>query len=350
MKKVFLSLAVIIALVITLVLFKREYIMDSMTWKFALISDTQGSRGFMQTDKKALNRAVVERIAADIVLEDPDLVLVAGDLVNGWTMHAVMPYDEQYAQWKEVMKPVYDAGISVYPIRGNHDDGPERLVLKPLPAKREPPADSQERIREAFLNAFDEYSYIPQNGPEGEERLEYSFSHKNAFFVGMDFYNGGQHRINLDWVTEQLAANKKKHVFVYGHEPAFETIHKDNLSYYPHERDKFWDALGAAGGRVYFCGHDHLYNRALIKDSNGNEIRQIIAATGGGGLRDWNGVYKNPRVQGEFHNQDYHGYVLVTVKGSDVTIEWKALINKDNTNEPASWAIMDSYTYTVADR
>lgn len=301
----------------------------------------------MRADRKAINRPVVDKIAADLVKEAPDLVLVAGDLVNGWTMHMSMAYADQYAQWKEAMQPVYDAKIKVYPIRGNHDDGPERLVLKPLPASKEPPADSKQRIREAFLNTFKEYSYIPQNGPEGEERLEYSFKYKNAFFVGMDFYNGDQHRVDLDWVSGQLKKNKKEHVFVYGHEPAFEVIHQDNLSFYPEERDKFWNILGAGGGRVYFCGHDHLYNRALIKDESGNEIRQIIAGTGGGGLRDWKGVYKNSRVQGEFHNQEHHGYVLVTVDKDRVTIQWKAIVEDD---ENYSWKIMDTFSYTAADR
>ena len=320
--------------------------MNSESWTFAVVSDTQGGRGFRNTSGLAINKPVVEQIAADIVKLNPDLVIVAGDLVNGWVMHSTMEYNKQYAQWKETMKPVYDAGIRVYPIRGNHDDGPERLALKPLPADREPPKDSRAKIRAAFLNAFKEYSYIPSNGPNGEARLEYSFEHKNAFFIGMDMYNdnGGQHRINLDWVTKQLSKNTKPHVFVYGHEPAFEAIHKDNLSYYPEERDKFWDILGASNGRIYFCGHDHMYNRALIKDSAGNELRQIIAATGGGGLRQWDGTYKNPKVKGEFHNQDYHGYVIVTVTEDKAQVQWKALTNI----EKGSWKIKDSFSYKVA--
>ncbi|MDR3236999.1 MAG: metallophosphoesterase [Spirochaetia bacterium] len=306
-------------------------------WSFAVISDTQGSHEI----EDCINTPVLEKIAADIVKEKPEIVLVLGDLVNGWIRNYGKDYKDQYAEWKSLMKPVYDAKIEVYPIRGNHDDGPERFVLKPLPAKLEPKPGSLEKLRKAYRDAFKEYTYIPLNGPKGEEGYEYSFEHKNAFFIGMDLYNSGQHRVNQDWVANELAKNKQQHVFIYGHEPAFELIHADNLSYYPDERDLFWDTIGKAGCRLYFCGHDHVYNRSLIPDSSGNKIRQLVAGTGGGKLRKWDGVYKNKRVKGEYHNQDFHGYAIVTVDGAKVTVNWKAL-NESN----GSWKLMDSFSYS----
>ena len=346
MKKVLLSFLLVLVTAISCTADKGN-ITSAESWTFAVITDTQGARGL--DNSLAMNKPIVEKIAADIVKLNPDLVLVSGDLVSGWSMHATMEYDKQYAQWKETMKPVYDAGIRVYPVRGNHDSGPERLVQSDRPRRTNwepPPKGTEAKIRKAFLNAFKEYSYIPSNGPKGEARLEYSFEHKNAFFIGMDTYNdnGGQHRINLDWVTRQLAVNKKPHVFIYGHEPAFEMLHRDNLSYYPEERDKFWDTLGASGGRIYFCGHDHIYNRALIKDSAGNELRQIIVSSGGGSLRKWKGTYKDPKVKNEYYNQDYHGYIIVTITNDKATIQWRALTNI----EKGSWKIKDSFSYKAA--
>ncbi len=136
-------------------------------WKFAVLADTQGSRR-AESRKPYLNERVLTMIAADVVQERPDFVLVAGDLVSGWLHHGGADYPTQFAAWKEVMKPVYEAGIRVYPVRGNHEDGPERFALPPLPADLEPPADTPAVLREAFRQAFDQ-PYIPQNGPPGEE-------------------------------------------------------------------------------------------------------------------------------------------------------------------------------------
>lgn len=312
------------------------------TWKFAVISDTQGDNR-SENNKSCINDEVVRAIAEDIVRENPDFVLVAGDLVNGWFRNAKTDYTAQYINWKETMKPVYHAGIQVYPIRGNHDDGPERLALPPLPSHLEPPPDTPILLKNAFKNVFTE-SYIPSNGPVDEERLTYSFTHKNAFIVGLDQYTGGQHKVNQAWLDRQLAGNKNSHVFVFGHEPAFEVNHRDNLAFFRKDRDLFWDSIGKAGARIYFCGHDHFYNRAMIPDNAGNQIRQIIAGTGGGKLRNWSGMYKdNERVKGEYHNSDHHGYILVAVEGKNATVVWKALMDQNMD----AWQILDTFTYSI---
>jgi hypothetical protein len=314
------------------------------SWKFAVISDTQDDNS-KKTNKTCINDKVLQAIVQDIAREKPDLVIVTGDLVNGWFRNWGTDYDTQYRNWKNTMRSVYQAGIRVYPVRGNHDSGPERLVLSPLPAHLEPPADTTTRLQEAFRKHFSE-TYIPRNGPPREDGLTYSFIHKNAFFVGLDQYAGGQHKVNQAWLERQLAGNVKPHIFVYGHEPAFETNHRDNLSFYPKKRDSFWNSLGSAGAKIYFCGHDHFYNRALIHDDDGNPIRQIILGTGGGVLKKWPGIYREgKRVQGEYHNGNHHGYVLVTVENVKVTVAWKALIMQETTD---SWQVLDKFEYFIS--
>jgi hypothetical protein len=313
------------------------------SWRFAVISDTQGDNS-KKNNKSCINDVVMRAIADDIVKENPDFVLVAGDLVNGWLKNGGTDYATQYANWKEGMRPVYRAGIRVYPVRGNHDSGPERQALPPLPSRLEPPSDAPVLLKKAFQNAFQE-SYIPRNGPVDEKGLTYSFAHRNAFIVGLDQFTGSQHKVNQGWLDRQLAENRNPHVFVYGHEPAFETGHKDNLAFYPKDRDLFWNSIGRAGAGIYFCGHDHFYNRATIADSGGNRIRQIIAGTGGAARRRWSGAYKDEkRVQGEYHNGDHHGYILVTVEGTKVTATWKALMKPGTTD---TWQILDTFTYSI---
>jgi hypothetical protein len=102
-------------------------------WKFAVISDTQGDNK-AESQRPYINEKVLTMIASDIAIEHPDFVLVSGDLVNGWLHNGGADYSTQFTAWKEVMKPVYDAGIKIYPVRGNHEDGPERA----LPCRRFP--------------------------------------------------------------------------------------------------------------------------------------------------------------------------------------------------------------------
>lgn len=314
----------------------------SSSWKFAVVSDTQGNN--KNINKTCINDAVLQAIAGDIAREKPDLVVIAGDLVNGWFRNGGIDYDTQYKNWKIAMRSVYHAGIPVYPIRGNHDSGPERLILKPLPAHLEPPADTPLILKESFRRSFAE-PFIPENGPVKEVRLTYSFVHKNAFFICMDQFTEGQHKVNQGWLEKQLAGNQSRHIFIFGHEPAFGADHVDNLGFYPKDRDAFWNAVGRAGGRTYFCGHDHFYNRSLILDDEGHQIYQIITGTGGGILRKWSGNYQDgKRVKGEYHNSDHHGYILVTVEDKNVTIIWKALMTPGPMN---AWKYLDTFTYSI---
>lgn len=311
-------------------------------WRFAVISDTQGDRRDGK-NKSCINDEVLNRIASDIVRERPDLVLVSGDLVNGWLHNRGTGYESQYAGWKKAMKPVFEAGIMVFAVRGNHDSGPERIVLPPLPPHLEPPPGSLALLEKEFRSAVIR-PYTPMNGPEGENGLTYSFVHKNAFIIGLDQFSGRQHRVNQEWLERQLQANKQVHLFVFGHEPAFEADHRDNLSFFREARDRFWESIGKAGARIYFCGHDHFYNRALVGNDGVNPMWQVIGGTGGGRLRTWSGIYKeSKRVQCEYHNGDYHGYILVTVDGTEVTVIWKALVNP-----PADeWRVYDRFTYNL---
>jgi hypothetical protein len=316
----------------------------SVPWKFVLLSDTQGDNK-EEVGKSCINGPVLRRIAGQIVKERPDFVLVAGDLVNGWFRNGGTDYATQFANWKSAMEAIYRVGIPVFPIRGNHENAPDRIVLSPLPAHLEPPSETAVLLKQAFRNAFPE-AYIPKNGPEEEEGLTYSFARKNAFIVGLDQYGNHPHKVNQCWLDQELTGNSKPHIFVYGHEPAFEVRHRDCLAFYPKDRDAFWDSIGRAGGRVYFCGHDHLYDRAVIEDKAGNPIRQVIAGTAGGLLISLPSRYKEiKRVKGEYSDVDHHGYLLATIEEMKVTIAWKALLKDEGVG---AWSILDSFSYTLS--
>ena len=314
-------------------------------WTFAVLCDTRGDNDPANLTKSGVNEAVVNSMAKDIVKEGAELVIVPGDLVNGW-FYISTPYADQFATWRKAMAPVYDAGIKVYPVRGNHENGPPYPLINfpwPPDPSNNPTIRPIAGLKAAYLTAFAD-AWIPSNGPPGEEGYTYSFVYKNAFFIGLDQYIN-PYRVNQPWLDDQLRQNIQPHAFVYGHVPAFLVRHTDSLGSYPEDRDLFWNSLGNAGVRMYFSGHDHLYNRAHINDQAGHTIYQVLTGAGGAPFDVWNPPYvEGAKVVNDYHDQTHDGYVLVTVDGPLVTMKWKARINSGGVDV---WTTMDTLEYTV---
>lgn len=312
------------------------------SWKFAVVSDTQNDNWDISAGS-CVNPNILTLIAVDISVQMPEFVIVCGDLVNGWLRHNGKSYREQYMDWMAAMAPVLGSGIRVFTVRGNHDAGPELYVVRPLCEELDLMPGSLEQLKQAYIAVIAD-GLIPFAGPEGEEGLTWSFGFRDACFIGLDQYTGRQHLVNQDWLDKRLAANDRTHLFIFGHEPAFRADYRDNLSFFPAERNRFWDSIAQSGAGIYFCGHDHFYNRAVVPDSKGNSVRQIVCGTGGGDLQRWSGRYgERKRVKGEFHNNEYFGYVMVTVEGPVVTVQWKALVDPEN----STWQVLDEFSYSA---
>ena len=326
-------------------------------WNFAVICDTRDGNEAYVLNKKGVNVKVLASMAQAIVANRCELVLVPGDMVNGAALsdESTETYAASFALWRATLAPVYDAGIRVYPVRGNHENGKFKVMKaaggdappgSPASARRKIPATKPvPNLLQAYQNAFKD-PYLPTNGPAGEVGLTYSFTWRNALFVGLDEYVTPQ-RVNQPWLDAQLSNPAQPHVFVYGHEPAFQVNHADCLAWFPSERDVFWNSLGRAGVRIYFSGHDHLYNRAMIKDAEGHEIQQVVTGSGGAPIREWKGSYsEGDRVKGLYHDHVHVGFVVVTVSNLSVTMNWKAT----GAEHPAEWKTLDTFSYTVPPR
>jgi len=119
---------------------------------------------------------------------------------------------------------------------------------------------------------------IVHTGPPGCVETTYSFDYGDVHFVVLnEYYNGtsdtgtdGDISDGLyDWMVEDLSANKKPLVLVFGHEPAYPQPDEesgrmrhefDSLNQYPDHRDRFWQALVHFGVKAYVCGHTHNYS------------------------------------------------------------------------------------------
>jgi len=300
------------------------------TWRFTVVGDTHVQPGAY---------SIPAEIVSAMLAESPSLVLVPGDIAEGGLGANAAALKMELELFKTVMLPLTNAGIPVYPIRGNHEDDAVK------------DGDDAAIWNEVFAGA----STLPANGPSGEGNLTYSFSKNNALFIGLDHY-ANLHRVNQTWLDGQLAANTRPHVFVFGHEAAFKVFHTDCLDDSVTERDAFWKSLSAAGVRAYFCGHDHFFDTARVDDGDGkadNDLFQVVVGTGGGELHDkFNYVGENSTyIPTGLSHLMVNGYLLVEVSGlsnSDlgVTLTFKQRTVATNglvTYEPAY-----SFSYTAA--
>ena len=283
-------------------------------WRLVVVGDSRGSYN-------GVNTPILTEIAAQLVAEQPDVVVFPGDLVDGSSNTATLI--AQLNNWVLVMQPVYNAGIRVLSVRGNHED---------------------QGSVSAWNTVFAGQYAMPANGPAGELNCTYSLAYKNALLVGLDVYLTHPHRVNQAWLNTQLQANRQPHVFVFAHDPAFKAYHPDCLGSYPADRDIFWQSLTAARAHVYFCGHDHIYDHARIDDGDGNpanDLHQEIIATGGAPLYVFNGDYNGANgiytpIQ-QFDESNY-GYVVVDVAGLNVTLTWKHRVAAGSYTPAETWS------------
>jgi hypothetical protein len=270
-------------------------------WRFVVVGDLHLTPA---------NTTVADQLVAAMRREDPELVLITGDLVQGGGLSEEL-IQAQLDAFLAVFAPLTGDGIPVYPVRGNREHGM---------------TDGERLWHAAFTGA------LPRNGPDGERGLTYAVSHRNALFLALDVYVT-RHRVNQPWVDLQLAANRRPHVFAFAHEPAFRTLHNDCLDDHPDERNAFWRSLSDAGARMYFCGHDHFFNVARVDDDDGapdNELFQVIVGTGGAYLADGFSYSGDnaPYPPVEVLHEAAYGYLLVEISGAgdhdlDVTLTWK---------------------------
>ena len=151
-----------------------------------------------------------------------------------------------------------------YPVIGNHEVETEKDMIY-------------------LRNYIPGLPHIVNMGPKGCSQTMYSFDYGSAHFVVINEYYDGRSDIGTDgdiveatynWLINDLNENKKKYIFVFGHEPGFplpdmktgRLRHKNSsLNKYPMHRDKFWELMKKKGVVAYICGHTHSTSIKKIK-------------------------------------------------------------------------------------
>jgi hypothetical protein len=325
--------------------------MHAAPWKFAFFCDGRAGSTDENGSTNGVHVATVKLLAAEAAREGVSLVIFPGDLINGGA--AFGPLATQYATWKEAMSPLYDAHISVYPCRGNHETHQDS-----------PRGASVQAWRAAFPD-------LPANGPAEQVGLTYKVEFSNACFIACDQFIGqtnyAQHTDTVaagkydssnggmiaPWVIQQVKSSKAQWVFAFGHESAFIGHHLDCLANVPAERDALWDALGARNGHgIYLSGHDHLYCRHVAPDVAGHMVMELVSGDSGAPRYPYDHAPLNASLDrrvvpkelylnagGEESENTgghpmYFGLVVITVSDATLEGEWRALTNYDTGHYP----------------
>jgi len=146
-----------------------------------------------------------------------------------------------------------------YPIIGNHE------------------LENDEYLN--FLRDYNKGGVIIANavkkGPPGCEETTFSFDWANCHFVALNQYFDGKSDTGTDgdvvpellkWLEEDLKATKKKHIFVFGHEPLFPMPdmdsgrmrhYDDSVNKYMENNIAFIQMMRKYNVKAYVCGHTH---------------------------------------------------------------------------------------------
>ena len=226
-------------------------------------------------DWKILPVPLVEAITDRMIELDVDAVLSIGDITE-------FRAESDYVQWMDkVATPFADAGIPIFPVRGNHEivngrnwpawfanqqEWERQSVnnvyndINPYEGAEQVDFDQGRRLYEAYTGALvqDHLDAGMVTGFPGYENLVYWFIHNNTLFIGIDAYFGqlvgtGQTSTWLvlrDWLRETILANAPEvdHIIAFGHEP-FSTKARPQL-YSPVVYDAYLAELRAAESAV----------------------------------------------------------------------------------------------------
>ena len=294
-------------------------------------------------DKDGINQVITQEIVQAVLDEKATILLWTGDLTNVSEGDSET-FERQLLAWRDIVKLLYDHGVTVLPVRGNHE-----VVWYDPRAPTHKPQDIPE-AKKIWDKVFSGRFALPANGPSGEENVSFYDVTESVLVVGVDQYTN-PHSVNQTWLNRILEEHNRPFIFVYGHEPAFaagDHPNAETLAEYPSRRDEFWESLIKAGARVYFCGHDHFYDRMSIARAGpdpGPKMHQLTAGTAGAPLYKQGNYGSSPGWEvGAVHHAGAYGYIVAEIEGNNATMTFKGRTGA------GKYEAMDSFRYVATAR
>ncbi len=235
---------------------------DETAWTFVSMPD------FLNVDCDYPQKGwegTLSYILESVKKENPDFLVVAGDLVmghwdgNDWKdQDSIAKYSNRYyTAWKKRM--AYH-GLPFYTSIGDHEIGDN-------------PWNSQKKLEAVsyYKKAFREHLQMPENGPEHMKGTAFWWRHKNVLFISTDVFEVGKSEQGmikagvsgkqLDWLIQILEENYNvDHRVVLGHTPILGPVRKWSSSGLMIEEGRdseFWKTMKKFNVDLYLCGEVH---------------------------------------------------------------------------------------------
>ncbi|MHA2151783.1 MAG: metallophosphoesterase family protein [Candidatus Thorarchaeota archaeon] len=236
-----------------------------------------------------------EDIVNAYMLEDPELVINTGDMVNRGGEAYQWPF------FNDSISAVWDAGIPFYAAAGNHEHYTDDWGVN-------------DEDFSTYLEYIDHSDVVDE---VGETELYYSFDYEGIHFIVLntedeflsDTFNCSE--AQMSWLLADLANTEPDDfIVVTFHRPAY-SIRSDRWAQGETVRDEFHGIFSANGVDLVFSGHDHFYYRT-IRDGI------YYVTTGGGGAPLYTPDMTVPTWQnGDITFAEYH-YCNVEVTATQV--------------------------------
>ncbi|MFB6290493.1 MAG: metallophosphoesterase [Candidatus Bipolaricaulia bacterium] len=207
-------------------------------------------------------RPTLDKTLGSIKAENPEFVLVPGDMVLGrWYFNQLhRKADRVYANWQ---KRMHQYGLKYYTAVGDHEIGDLPTSNFPIIYQLIP----------EYLKAYKDSFEFPKNGPEGLKELAYYFKHKNALFVTLYTFSRGSGKVRtkisqnqLNWLNEVLSKNDSDFTVVQGHVPILpvesKSRHSGGLIYENGRKSELWQLMAKQDVDLYLCGERHVLDVA----------------------------------------------------------------------------------------
>jgi hypothetical protein len=273
------------------------------------------------------NTKAWSRIMRTIQSQGSNFLFFNGDMIMGYGRATVpvntatvagivgsdlMQFYRQYGFWRGMVTELLETGTYVAPVPGNHESqcnsanttqcskSGKNAEVENENAWRANMGDlilDESRFKTLFGEA-PSFKDVADNSaldflPTSQQQLSYSFDFRGSHFVVINTDPvGNDAHAPVNWLAAdlQLAQSRGiRHMFVFGHKPAFTYYFGAGLPSSPSgldqttsipARDAFWNVI-AQYHAIYFCGHEHIFHLEQYPSKNFGSAWQVLVGSGG---------------------------------------------------------------------
>jgi Calcineurin-like phosphoesterase len=319
----------------------------SQAWSFGVMDDTQWTAATdpANANPNAVAVSIINQINPQLIKAGVKFVIQVGDLTENGN-------DADIAARAAAARPLLNAGIGFFPMRGNHETYGSPANSFGIPAFQ---ADFPQT--RGLGNTFGARSFSSPTSVSADLKgMSYSFDYgtpgNNARFVILDDWatpsknavnaNGYNYGYSIGdqqaWISGRLDKNTRSttQAFVFSHQPLIAENHQDspfagNTDANPAMQNAFFASLQSNDVKYYISGHDHMNQRSIIASPDGNSaVQEIIGASDSSkfytpkALSDPKWYGQKTRETSVSQDLNTVGYYIYTVDGPRVTVDYYA--------------------------